>query len=236
VGYFLHLSAKNVTSRQVSQNETSLVFSSNIKAFQPEKTGLFGTAFALNNSRRRDMLILLFSLLQLVAFAETVELHTWQQIQHTKYDNTIEAQDVALYVPQDLPADMPDNRVGREVMDHTFRNFIKGKMTPNAEIFRTVKKVEETLNYDIAINQPSVKEEIQHKFRVQYRPFQKIAKLRYDGFFNANMEYFFDRSFMEYSVEKYLDDSTLLTIKQSPDPIADSTSALTTLNLSMTWY
>gem|GEM_PF-6591080 len=182
------------------------------------------------------MLILLFSLLQLVAFAETVELHTWQQIQHTKYDNTIEAQDVALYVPQDLPADMPDNRVGREVMDHTFRNFIKGKMTPNAEIFRTVKKVEETLNYDIAINQPSVKEEIQHKFRVQYRPFQKIAKLRYDGFFNANMEYFFDRSFMEYSVEKYLDDSTLLTIKQSPDPIADSTSALTTLNLSMTWY
>lgn len=158
----------------------------------------------------------------------------WEQLKTTKYANTIESEDIGLVVPQDMRESSSNNHVSKEIMDHTFRNFIKGKFTPEAGIVKTVQKVESSLKYDISL--PKEKEsDIEHKFNVNYRPFQNIARIKYRGFFNANVQYYMSRSDLEYTIEKALNETTSLNLVQGPDPIAETRQNLTMLQLRTTW-
>jgi hypothetical protein len=215
-------------------------------------------AQALPYSLRRGLdMFLILLLIPFQVFAATkrsVDIKRWNAIQSVEYTNSIKQKDLELYVPADdlvnlaAPQVEPtkdldfnseqdyerNQKVGKKIMDHTFKNFAKGKFTPNASIFRTVKNLEESMKYDITI--PKTKaDDIEHKINLQYQPFQNMAKVKYRGFLQANLEYHFSDSKLECSVEKELAPEVLMALTHGNDTISPNNDSVSMLMMRWEW-
>lgn len=182
------------------------------------------------------MIIAIFSLfLQFQAFSATGDLVALNEFNTVKYNNTIDREEVELFVPTNIKDGTDGKTVQKKVLDHSFRNFIKGKMTPGSNILKVVQKVEQTMKYNLVETEKTNEDDIQHKLRFQYKPFQNIAKLKYSGFLNANIEYLLSDSFLQYSLEKDISETAMLQLVQSEDPVSPNKSALTMFNIRLSW-
>jgi hypothetical protein len=197
------------------------------------------------------MLLLILIPLQLFAATKkTVDVKRWNALKSIEYSNSIKQKDLELYIPTDELSQMgsPDDiepvkdmdynpeldarrndKVGKKIMDHTFKNFAKGKFTPNAKVFRTVKNLEESMKYDITIPKTNANG-IDHKINIQYQPFQNMAKIKYRGYVQANLEYFFSDAKLECSLEKDVTSDMLVAVTHGNDTsstdVSDSKSML----------
>lgn len=192
--------------------------------------------------------MLLVILIPLQIFAATtkkaVDVKRWNSLKSIEYRNSINQKDVDLFVPaddlvnlanpeevepvKDLSFDSADHanrneKVGKKIMDHTFKSFAKGKLTPNAKIFQTVENLEQSMKYDITIPKSSA-DDIEHKFNLQYQPFQNMAKIKYRGFLQANIEYFLSDATLECSIEKELSQDMRLAVTHGNDGLSPNNS------------
>ena len=205
------------------------------------------------------MMILLLLLLPFQLFAATqrsVDIKRWNALKSVEYSNSIQQKDLELYVPTDelvglaepqeieptKDLDYNENsdaarseKVGKKIMDHTFKNFAKGKFTPNASIFKTVKSVEESMKYDITFAKEKP-DDIEHKINLQYQPFQNMAKMKYRGFLQANLEYYFSDAKLECSIEKDLSTGALLAVTYGNDSVSpNSDDSMSMLFMRWEW-
>ena len=178
--------------------------------------------------------MILLILLQ-YSFSATTPLQTWQSIQSIEYRNQIDNETLELFASPyelsringhanidnyDIDLDRYENesdQVGKKILDHSFRNLIKGRMTPESDFFERIEQIEQSMKYDISIPKENP-DDIEHKFNLQYQPFQNMAKVRYSGLFNAYMEYFFGKDFLELSIDKSLSEDLLVSLKHGKDP------------------
>ncbi len=202
------------------------------------------------------ILLLLIPFQVFAATQRSVDIKRWNSLKSIEYSNSINQKDLELYVPtdelarlaqpqeeettKDLDYDVDEestrnNKVGKKIMDHTFKNFAKGKFTPNASIFRTVKNVEESMKYDITFAKENAND-IEHKINLQYQPFQNMAKMKYRGFLQANLEYYFSDAKLECSIEKDLTKDTLLAVTYGNDSISpNSDDSMSMLLMRWEW-
>lgn len=106
----------------------------------------------------------------------------------TADESSITNQDLMLFFPNSVAVGTSDSNLKNQILDKSFQSFLSGKMTPDAQIFKTVKAIEKSMQVEVALPKES-KKDVEHKFGFLTQPFQKIIELKYSGLVDAKLNF-----------------------------------------------
>lgn len=101
------------------------------------------------------------------------------------------------------------------VADRSLRYWMENTEIKNNQLIRKANEVNQSMRAEVAVSQ--------HRFTLQYEPFQSIAQIRYSGWLTANLNYYSRDAYGDILLSQKIFQTTDLII-QKIISAADSTS------------
>lgn len=126
----------------------------------------------------------------------------------------VTSESVAVMLPTSMEPTSNSEAVGSEIMDHNLKNLMQGKYIRNSEILRSAQKVQEVMQPKVTFGNPE-EGGVQHSVNMEYEAFQKVAKLKYEGYLKSDIIYESAEENLNVSIFENLSPTTQVSVEHS---------------------
>lgn len=141
---------------------------------------------------------------------------------------SVTSESVAMMLPTSMEPTSDSEAVGGEIMDHNLKNLMQGKYIRNNELLRSAQKVQEVMQPKVTFGNPE-EGGVQHSVNLEYEAFQRVAKLKYEGYLKSDVIYESSTEDVNVSVFENLNPTTQVSVEHK------SKEDLSYLKINWSW-
>ncbi len=135
---------------------------------------------------------------------------------------------IAKFIPTDSSSYTDEEKWIRQVGKRTIKAITKSDFVKKSSLGKTADSIKESTSTEIKSSTPTHSNEIQHKVKFSFDPYNAEARMRYSGFFNCSAFYDAFDGDLKVELSEQIDDTSI--------KIQHSTSEQnSTLLLGWTW-
>ena len=131
-----------------------------------------------------------------------------------------------LMLPTDMEPTSDSTRVSNKVMDRNVQNLLQGRYMRNNKFVQSAQKVQQAVQPKFSFGSENG---VQHTFNMQYEAFQKVAKLKYEGYLESDVIYEPDTQDVTVAFSEPLNKKTKISVEH------ESKSDLSLFRLNWNW-